>query len=244
MNVLSLFDGISCGQVALKRAGITVDKYYASEIDKYAISITQKQFPDTIQIGDITKIKIQNDFSPRIDLLLGGPPCQDLSCLHRGAGLCGEKSKLFWEYVRLKHELRPRWFLLENVVPRKKEWIENISANIGVNPFFINSDLFVPQNRPRLYWTNIPVGLLPARKRWSFEYYQYRRTYFRQNQSGVCPCLTANMGTGGHNVPLKSENLKDKLTPEECEELQGLKPGYTSGISNSQRYKEIGRAHV
>lgn len=124
----------------------------------------------------------------------------------------------------------------------KKESQKIISDFLGVDPIEINSDLFVQQNRPRLYWTNIPVDELPKRPDWEGQYYQWRRTYFRENKSGVCPCLMANMGTGGHNVPLKSKNLKDKLTPIECESLQGIPEDYTNHVSNTQRYKMIGNS--
>lgn len=239
INVLSLFDGMSCGQIALQKLGIEVENYFASEIDKYAMFITNKNFPNTKQVGDVLNLKGAD--LPKIDLLIGGSPCQDLSGLkNNGKGLEGEKSKLFWEFVRLKNELNPKYFLLENVVPRKQEWKEQIDEIMGVKGVFINSDLFVEQNRPRYYWTNIPIEELPNRPNWNKKYFQYRRTYFRENKSGVCPCLTANMGTGGHNVPLKSENLKDKLSPIECEALQGLPKDYTEGVSNTQRYKMIG----
>jgi len=238
INVLSLFDGMSCGQIALERAGIKVSNYFASEIDKYAIKITQKNFPNTKQIGSVIDVKIES--LPKIDLVIGGTPCQDLSGLKNGEGLKGDKSKLFFEYLRLLKELKPKYFLLENVVPRKQEWKEDIDNLIGVKGVFINSDLFVEQNRPRYYWTNIPISSLPIRPNWDKKYFQWRRTYFRENKSGVCPCLTANMGTGGHNVPLKSKDLKDKLNPNEVEDLQTVPLNYSEGVSNSQRYKMLG----
>jgi len=238
MNVLSLFDGMSCGQIALQRANYQVDKYYASEIDSHAIKVTQHNFPNTIQLGDI--ISLKGSDLPKIDLIIGGSPCQDLSGLKNGEGLKGEKSKLLFEYKRLLDEVKPKYFLLENVVPRKPQWKAEIDNIFGVKGVLINSDLFIDQNRPRVYWTNIPIASLPQRPKWGRKYFQYRRTYFRENKNGVCPCLTANMGTGGHNVPLKSIDLKDKLTPEECERLQTLPIGYTSIESNSQRYKMIG----
>ena len=239
MNVLSLFDGMSCGQIALDQLGIKVDNYYASEIDKYAIQVTQKNYPSTKQIGSVIDVK-GNDL-PSIDLLYGGSPCQDLSGLKSDAkGLEGEKSKLFHEFVRLIKETNPKYFLLENVVPKKKEWKEDIDRLMGVKGVYINSDLFVQQNRPRIYWTNIPIDLLPSRPEWKGDFYQFRRTYFRKNQSGVCPCLTANMGTGGHNVPLYSEDKSDKLSTNDVESLQGVPLDYTAGVSNSQRYKMLG----
>lgn len=240
MNVVSYFDGMSCGQLALNKAGINYDNYFAYEIDKYAISVANKNFPNTKQMGSV----IDADLSllpKEIDLLIGGSPCQDLSGLKtNGEGLNGEKSKLLLDFIRAKNELNPKYFLLENVVPAQKEWKEEIDKLMGVEGVFINSDLFVEQNRPRYYWTNIPIDELPKRPNWNKKYFQYRRTYFRENKSGVCPCLTANMGTGGHNVPLKSEDLKDKLSPIECELLQTVPVNYTEGVSNAQRYKMIG----
>ena len=152
MNVLSLFDGISCGQLALERTGLVVDKYFASEIDKYAIQITQKHFPDTIQLGDVTKWKEWN--LPKIDLLIGGSPCQGFS--HAGAGLNFDdpRSKLFFDFVDILHHYKPQWFLLENV-KMKKEWADIITGYLGVEPIEINSALVSAQNRKRLYWTNI-----------------------------------------------------------------------------------------
>jgi DNA (cytosine-5)-methyltransferase 3A len=156
ITVLSLFDGISCGQLALKRANIPVKKYYASEIDKYAIQVTQKNWPDTIQIGDVKNVWARN--LPKIDLLIGGSPCQDLSIAKNDReGLKGKRSSLFWHYVRLLRTCKPKWFLLENVASMPKESKEIITREIGVEPILINSALLSAQQRKRLYWTNIPV---------------------------------------------------------------------------------------
>lgn len=238
MNVLSLFDGMSCGQIALERVGIKVENYFASEIDKYAMQVTKHNYPNTKHIGDATKVKGVD--LPKIDLLIGGSPCQDLSCLKNGNGLQGEKSKLLFEYVRLFKECKPKYFMLENVIPRKKEWENEINEMLGVKGVHINSDLFVAQNRPRVYWTNIIIPTLPLRPDWNEKYFQFRRTYYRENKSGVCPCLTANMGTGGHNVPLKSTDKTDKLSPIEIEWLQTVPQDYTSLVSNSRRYQMLG----
>ena len=162
MNVLSLFDGISAGQVALQRAGIEYDKYYSSEIDKYAIAVTQYNFPDTIQIGDVTKIKATD--LPKIDLLIGGSPCQGFSMAGKRLNFDDERSKLFFEFVRLLKEMKPKYFLLENVV-MKKEWQDLISEYIGVKPVKINSALVSAQQRKRLYWTNIQNITQPKDKR-------------------------------------------------------------------------------
>lgn len=152
-SVLSLFDGMSCGQIALNRVGIKYDNYFASEIDKHAIKVTQANYPNTIQLGDVTKVK-GNDL-PKIDLLIGGSPCQSFSIAGDGKGFDG-KSGLFFEYVRLKNELNPTYFLLENV-KMKKEWEQVITEHLGVEPIEIHSSLLSAQNRVRLYWTNLPT---------------------------------------------------------------------------------------
>ena len=151
MNVLSLFDGMSCGQIALNKCDIKYENYYASEIDKYAIQICQKNYPDTIRLGDVTKIKGSD--LPKIDLLIGGSPCQSFSRSGDGSGFDG-KSRLFWEYVRILKEVNPKYFLLENVV-MKKEWENIITEALGVEPILIDSKFFSAQKRQRLYWTNI-----------------------------------------------------------------------------------------
>ena len=238
ISVLSLFDGMSCGQIALEKANIKYDNYFASEIDKYAIKVTQSNYPNTIQLGDIIQIKGKD--LPKIDILMGGSPCQDLSrAKTNGRGLRGNKSGLFWEYARLFKEIKPKYFLLENV-RMKWRYQDIISEQLSVEPVMINSNKFVCQNRERYYWTNISIDALPKKLGWKQQYYQWRRTYFRTNKSGACPTLTANMGTGGHNVPLHSKNLKDKLTPLECERLQAIPDDYTKGVSNARRYKMIG----
>ena len=163
MNVLSLFDGMSCGQIALERAGIKVDSYYASEIKEDAIKVTNYNYPATIQLGDVTRIK--GSELPNIDLLIGGSPCQDLSIANsKQEGLKGEKSKLFYEYVRVLKEVKPKHFLLENVARMKKVDKEIITEILGVEPIRINSSLVSAQLRDRLYWTNIPNVTQPDDK--------------------------------------------------------------------------------
>lgn len=160
LRVLSLFDGISCGQVALERAGIPVEVYYASEIDKYAIEITQKNYPNTIQLGDVTKIDF-TEFIGKVDLLIGGSPCQSLSITQSKTrqNLAG-KSKLFFEFLRAFEKIKPKYFLLENVASMTDECRRIITEYMGVEPLLINSNCFSAQDRPRLYWTNIPVNML------------------------------------------------------------------------------------
>ena len=157
--VLSLFDGMSCGQIALQNLGIKVKKYYAAEIDKHAMKVTQHNFPDTIQLGDVTQIK-GSDLD-KIDLIIGGSPCQGFSFAGKQLAFDDPRSKLFFEFVRLKNECNPRYFFLENV-KMKKEYEVIISQYMGINPIEINSALVSAQNRVRLYWTNIgaePQGL-------------------------------------------------------------------------------------
>jgi len=154
INVLSLFDGMSCGHIALERAGIKVDNYYASEVDKYAIQVTQNNYPNTKHIGDVTQVKGYG--LPRIDLLIGGSPCQGFSFAGKQLNFGDPKSKLFFEFVRLLKESKPKYFLLENVL-MKKEYEQIITDHLGVEPIFINSALVSAQNRKRCYWTNIPI---------------------------------------------------------------------------------------
>lgn len=152
ITVLSLFDGMSCGQLALQKLGIKVKQYYAAEIDKHAIQVTQHNFPNTIQLGDVTKVFAKD--LPRIDLLIGGSPCQGFSFAGKQLAFDDPRSKLFFEFVRLKNECNPTYFMLENV-KMKKEFEIIISKYMGVAPIEINSALLSAQNRVRLYWTNI-----------------------------------------------------------------------------------------
>jgi DNA (cytosine-5)-methyltransferase 3A len=184
MNVLSLFDGLSCGQVALNRIGIKYDNYYASEVDKNSIKVTQHNYPNTIQLGDITQINGCD--LPTITLMCGGSPCQNLSFAGKMKGMSTKEdieiltleqylklkdegfefqgqSYLFWEYVRLLKEVKPKYFLLENVKMLKK-WETIISDVLGLEPIEINSTLVSGQNRRRLYWTNIPNIIQPTDK--------------------------------------------------------------------------------
>lgn len=158
MIVLSLFDGISCGRLALERAGIPVEKYYSSEIDKYAIAVAQKNYPDTIQIGDVTQINFA-DYAD-IDLLIGGSPCQDLSIAKQNReGLRGTRSGLFWKYVEALETIHPKYFLLENVASMRNEDKDAITETLRklypeTECIMINSALVSAQQRKRYYWTN------------------------------------------------------------------------------------------
>ena len=161
MNVLSLFDGMSCGQIALQKSDFQVDKYFASEIDKYAIKVAKANYPDMVHLGDVQDVKA--DDLPQIDLLIGGSPCQGFSFAGKQLNFDDPRSKLFWEFVRLLKELRPKYFLLENV-KMKQQSMDVITEALGVEPIFINSRLVSAQNRQRYYWTNIPMNKLPDDK--------------------------------------------------------------------------------
>ena len=161
MNVLSLFDGMSCGQIALERAGVKIAKYFASEIDKNAIKVTQDNYPNTIQLGDVTKVN--GNGLPSIDLLIGGSPCQGFSFAGKQLNFEDPRSKLFFEFVRLKDDLLPTYFFLENV-RMQKEYQDIITEMLGVTPVEVNSSLVSGQDRKRIYWTNIEGFRVPKDK--------------------------------------------------------------------------------
>jgi len=254
MNILSLFDGMSCGQIALNKANISYDNYYASEIDKYAMEVTKKNYPNTIQLGDITQIKGCN--LPKIDLLIGGSPCQSFSRAGDNTGFDG-KSGLLWEYVRILNEVNPTYFLLENVV-MKKEWEDIITEALNVSPIEISSAKFVPQARKRLYWTNIPNVGQPEQKNYNISDFIEGEGFPTScgvdrvfKQKNIFNTLTATYykgirGSSRPAISIRESFLDDDrtahrmLTPEECERLQTVPDNYTEGVSNTQRYKMLG----
>lgn len=162
MNVLSLFDGIGCARVALEKAEISVSKYWASEIEPSAIRVAQRNWKDIIEVGSVIGLLESGWIDEPIDLLIGGSPCQDLSIAKKGReGLAGKRSGLFYEYVRIKNELKPTWFILENVASMDNDSRDEISRIMGVEPIMINASLVSAQNRKRYFWTNIPNVVLP-----------------------------------------------------------------------------------
>jgi len=247
-------NGLSCGRIALERAGLNVGYYYASEIDKYAIKISEKNYPDIIRLGDVTKVGWYN-FEYSTDLLIGGSPCQSFSVAGDGTGFDG-KSGLFWEFVKALKETRARYFLLENVV-MKKEWEDIITEALGVKPIKINSACFTAQNRNRLYWTNIPVDLNLSDSGLFLKdilMSDYSETTVANtdrnlrherdlNEKSLTCTATMYKGAGNNGMTLvrrKNQSKLSVLTVNEVEKLQGVPLNYTEGVSNTQRYKMLG----
>jgi len=314
MNVLSLFDGISCARVALDRAGIEVNAYMASEIDKNAIKVSEKNYPDIIRVGSVVGLEVEG----QVDLLIGGSPCQDLSIAKKDRkGLDGDRSGLFWEFLRIKKECNPQWFVLENVASMPKADRDIITREMGVEPVMFNASLVSAQSRKRLFWTNIPFDLpedrgillkdiLEADVEDKFyvkkemktngkttgkvgyvgdgEQYgqggQAHRVYSTEGKTPTMSSGPALIKVGrdvgrrlvdGHradadmSIPYERriETREDdkcgtltsvakdnlvvgerirKLTPIECERLQGLPDNYTEGVAMTHRYKCLGNA--
>ena len=270
VNVLSLFDGISAGRVALEKAGIIVDNYYASEVDKFAIQVSKNNYPDIKQMGDVTKWRDWDIDWSSIDLVIGGSPCQGFSFAGKQLNFEDPRSKLFFDFVDICHRVaddNPKMkFLLENV-RMKKEYQDVISGYMGIEPIMINSSLLSAQNRVRFYWTNIQNIEQPEDKgiilkdiildqdEVDEKYYltaeavdymsrlrngKPRWEYHKNPIDGKAACLTANMYKGVPYGVVKE--LNRKLTPIECERLQTFPDNYTYGVSNSQRYKALGNS--
>jgi len=261
INVLSLFDGISCGQIALERAGVIVNEYYASEIKTHAIKCTKANYPNTKHIGSVVDVRSVD--LPKIDLLIGGSPCKGISRLNKNQeGLEHSESRLFWEYVSLLNELKPKYFLLENT-HGNKEATNIITETLGVKPISINSKLVSAQNRPRYYWTNIPRVEQPKDKGittkdvfdYSGEPTHECRVRWLNNESGIksvangytrvnpypkSGCLTANGHKKWNENYLFKEGIYRYLSQTEIEKLQTLPIGYTSCLNYDEAYDCIG----
>lgn len=269
MNVLSLFDGISCGRVALERAGIAVDRYVAYEIDKNAIKVSKKNYPKIEHCGDVTTA----DFSQYkgFDLLIGGSPCQSLSIIQSKTrkNLDG-KSKLFFEFVRAKNEMQPKYFLFENVASMNNESRQVISDCLGCYPIFINSADFSAQERPRLYWTNIPIKcgweksktvlgdiLEPSVDEKYLYHYPLKDVDMSKQVCATMDFKNHEMHKRVFNPDFKVHTLTTcgggntqkkvyingrarKLTPLEYERLQTLPDNYTEGVAAGHRYSLCG----
>lgn len=280
-NVLSLFDGMSCGQIAFEKLGIKFDgeknKYFASEIKKIGIKVTQYNYPKTIQIGDVTKISYKNgvlytengNYKVKIDVLIGGSPCQDFSLLKaNGKGLKGDKSILFYEYLRLLKEINPKYFLLENVKMKDSSYVE-LNNYLGVKGIYINSNLVSYQNRPRYYWTNIPNLSIPKDKNINFQdyinsfnedlsKYKVNKTPSRlrmwsngegKNGFGSCAnitksnmiyCITRKQDRSPNSGLIEYEDFCRFLTRRELEQGQTIPLGYTDCVSYNQAQDLLG----
>lgn len=270
MNVLSLFDGISCGMVAIERAGIPVDRYVAYEIEPNAIKISQKNYPQIEHCGDVTTA----DFTQYqgFDILIGGSPCQSLSIVQsKTRQHLDGKSKLFFEFVRALEEVKPRYFLFENVASMNEESKLVISELLGCEPIFIDSGDFSAQERPRLYWTNIPVDVLnigssplvlgdilesDVHEKYFYNHplenidlsKQVCATMIYKNHdmhkrifNPAFKCHTLTTCGGGNTQKKVFVNGRArKLTPLEYERLQTLPDHYTAGVADSHRYTAIG----
>jgi site-specific DNA-cytosine methylase len=264
MNVLSLFDGISCGQVALNNLNIEYENYFASEIDKYAIQVTQNNYPNTKQIGDVTQVKGVD--LPKIDLLIGGSPCQGFSFAGAGLNFEDERSKLFFEFVRLLKETNPKYWMLENV-NMKQEYQDIISDLLGVKPKKLNSKHTSSQNRLRLYWANFEITE-PEKQNLVIgdlvgvdvvnrydKPIVLRNIYPKKGQNGniyslegKSRTLSAGVGIKGNGIGSSNAPKIDwdneqgwrRLTARECEMLQNLPNGHCKDISDTQAYKACG----
>ena len=276
LNVLSLFDGIGCSRLALKKSpNLKVNKYFYSEVDKNCIELLKTKYPDDIYVGAVENIDIKK--LPKIDLLIGGSPCQDLSNAHKGDGIGGVRSSLFYQFVKIKNKLKPKYFLLENV---KNKWSKLMDKEIGVSGIELNSLYLSGQYRPRVYWSNIEFNEInqDSKNKTIKDYLEKKpdnKYFFNLNLKKINKINNQKKLKSGINkiFIIPREQLKDnerqrrvydingksptllarsdtpkifinkrirKLTPLECERLQGLPDNYTSDFSNTTRYKMIG----
>jgi len=257
--VVSLFDGIAVARHALHALKIVPDYYLGYEIDKYAAYIAEKNWPDHIPMGNVLDFDIK-DLPKKVELLIAGSPCQGFSLQGLQLGLEDERSKLVTKFFDIKEQTDPKYFLLENV-NMKKETQDYISERLGVQPIIINTSMFLPQSRKRLYWTNIPVpevtqveydvldfcpaGYVPGTTRKGIPrkvvttdiFGCLTATYYKGIRADGRPLLCRNTG----EFDLIRDDI-EMLPPELCEAIQGLPKGYTEGISNTQRYKSLGNA--
>lgn len=262
MNVLSLFDGVSCGRIALDRLGITPTSYYASEIDKNAIKCSKANWSDITHIGDVTKVSYKDgvlytengEYEVEIDLILAGSPCQGFSFSGKMLNFEDHRSRLYFEFIRIKNEIETHKkegikFLLENVRMSKPSE-EVITLHLGVQPLKINSKLLTPQNRLRYYWTNIEQSVITNKCPHITDILEdkdyagvwaHPRGY---NKGGVrytdvVPCITTSSWQHNFKV-VKHDGTKRMFTPNEIERCQGVPDDYTKCLSDNQRYKVLG----
>ena len=261
-NILALFDGISCGQVALHKANISFDNYYSSEIDAKCISVTTDNYPNTIHLGDVSDWKSW-DISD-IDLVMGGSPCQGFSFAGKQLNFNDPRSKLFFTMVDIINHFKPKYFLLENVF-MKQAYQDIISNALGVKPVFINSCDITAQSRRRLYWTNIPgftAGptptnpilssilipesivdqkylITPAHKKRIDNSKDVKKGFTKVDPVRAV-CMTARQFANWKGTYITTSKGVRKLTPVECERLQTLPDNYTSAVADCHRYRSLG----
>lgn len=268
LTVLSLFDGMSCGRIALERAGFKVGKYYACEIKKSAIKVSLDNYPDIVHLGDVEELDVST--LPKIDLLIGGSPCQDFSIMKANReNLEGEKSKLFYQYLRILKETNPKYFLLENV-KMNKDSESQLNEYLSVEGKHINSRLVSFQNRPRIYWSNIPNVTIPEDRGINFQDFkdtdpEYCKQ-FKLNQTkvrfrmwsdgrgnnsiaGGCAnvtnaekvyCLTRKQDRCPNSGLVEFEDFCRVLTTRELELAQTVPVGYTRSVSKNQAQDLLG----
>lgn len=264
---MSLFDGISCGKVALDRAGIKVKKYYASEIDKFAMQVSEKNHPDIIQLGDVTSWRSWDIDWENVGLLIGGSPCQGFSFAGKQLNFNDDRSKLFFVYVDILNHIKSVnpdvKFLLENV-KMKTEWQDVISGYLGVKPIRINSALVSAAKRDRLYWANFDVEMpddkgitfddinqhstdwlsdtyIDKVSKWKAQQDPITNTTFIGTNSKL-PCLTARGYNQSHSgmILISDGNKYRYLTNNEAELAMTLPVDYTAGITDRERARCLG----
>lgn len=263
MNILSLFDGISCARVALDKAGIPVDKYYASEVDKYTIQIAQKNYPDTIQLGAVCNIHSSD--LPDIDILVAGFPCQSFSSAGQQKGFEDDRGNLFFELLRLLNEIKPKYFILENVASMSKANKDIISHHIGTEPIMLDAGCVSAQTRRRYFWCNFHVDKLTDEGLVIKDILKYSpmediTDRVNKKKPGTLAYKNAHrftrgindkvrtLTTGGCNISnigatnILIDGRYYKLNENQCEILMGLPLDYTKveGISATQRYRALG----
>jgi len=255
MKVLSLFDGMSCGRIALDQLGIPVETYYASEIDKYAIQVSQANYPDIIQVGDICDLDPKDYMD--VDLMLAGSPCQGFSFAGKQLAFNDPRSALFFEFIRLLKAIKPKYFLLENV-RMKKEFLQVISEQVsecypeitfGIEPIFINSSLLSAQSRQRYYWTNIPGVKQPEDKGMVLrdiletetdeqpvkDTERNQRHYRDEDEKSLCMTATMYKGAGNNGMTLVP-NKPNQINPSK--KASGKQPYIQDRV-----FHEDGKSH-
>jgi site-specific DNA-cytosine methylase len=269
MIVFSGFDGMSCAQIALNKLGVNPIKYYASEVDKYAIAVTQANYPNTVQMGDITKWREWDIDWSSVNLIVGGSPCQGFSFAGEQLAFDDPRSALFFVWLDILNHIRTLnpdvKFMLENV-KMKKEYLDVISRLLGVEPVFINSALVSAQNRQRYYWANWKIeqpedkeinwGSIREENAPACHYYSQKGLEWIRRHSErtgkklrvwdnneKCQMLEATMYknySGQRFFAVKDVNGKRYISLLECERAQTVPDNYTNHVSNTQRYKMLG----